>query len=199
MPLFDEEELEGTNPKDVEDSFGAKVIPPGIYAGMLTGVKDVRSQKNGTEGVEFTFTITHGPCKGRKVTDTLWLSDATKSRKILYAHRLGLLKSVDGKYKPVEGMDSWRDAIEYRQVYIKVVTNKYKTESGEERENSKLDFEPIIKPGDKRIPEEMRAIVPDGHDDQDIDGSTGTPVKPPDSSRPTSRPKSVAESLDAEF
>lgn len=99
-------------------------IPPGRYHAKLDGAKRTESKAKNTPGWELTFTVTDGPFAGTEVTDTIWITDNSRSRDrlALFGHRLGLLKRTpDGKgLVRVEGKKDLMDCLD-TQVVIEVI------------------------------------------------------------------------------
>lgn len=114
--FVDDLDLDGLNPQAVEavaESGG--LIPAGKYHARLEGVAEVTSRQKGTPGTELHFTILAGPHAGREVKDTLWAGDSEigKNRRVLFAHRLGLL-AIDPKtkrYVAIDGRTGLEDCI----------------------------------------------------------------------------------------
>lgn len=132
-------------------------IPPeGIHYAQLKGSRDVEA-KSGSTGRELVFTILAGQAKGQEVKDTLWNSDkdASTNRKILFAHRLGLLKKVgtgdDATY--VQADPKKQNFMDVRGVcvFIEVIHEEYEKDKGGKGKSARLSFEGIISPDDKRV------------------------------------------------
>ena len=157
------------NPDDVEDSVGKQEIPePGLHHAILNGCREVTSKQNQTRGRELTFRIIAGPAKGLEVKDTLWLSENEKarSRGLIFAHRLGLLKkvTVDGssRYESVPGKEDFTHC-DGAQVFVDITHEEYEKKDKTKGYAAKLSFEGIVSCGDKRTAELPRVgeFVPD--------------------------------------
>lgn len=130
--------------------------PEGIHYAQLKGSRDVEAKSSST-GRELVFTILAGPGKGQEVKDTLWNSDkpASMNRKILFAHRLGLLKKVgsgdDATY--VQADPKKQNFLDVRGVcvFIEVIHEEYEKDKGGKGKSARLSFEGIISPDDKRV------------------------------------------------
>ncbi|HEY1192340.1 MAG TPA: hypothetical protein VGE74_32250 [Gemmata sp.] len=109
---FDDIPLDNINPETVDQvAKSGGLIPAGKYHVRLYGAGDVTSKTNGTAGTELTFVILTGAFAGQEVKETLWSSDKTVNRMVLFGSRLGLLK-VDPKtkkYMRVEGKHNFVD------------------------------------------------------------------------------------------
>lgn len=154
-------ELKGTiaNKKanDVETAMTNGGLPPeGIHHAMLKGAREVTTKSSAT-GREMVFVILAGPAKGQEVKDTLWNSDkdAAINRKILFAHRLGLLRKVgsgtDARYEQADPKKQDFNDVRGAVVFIEVVHEEYEKEKGGKGKSARLSFEGIIPPDDKRV------------------------------------------------
>lgn len=141
---------------DIDQAMTNGGLPPeGIHYAQLKGSRDVEA-KSGSTGRELVFTILAGPGKGQEVKDTLWNSDkdASTNRKILFAHRLGLLKKVgtgdDATY--VQADPKKQNFLDVRGacVFIEVIHEEYEKDKGGKGKSARLSFEGIINPDDKR-------------------------------------------------
>jgi hypothetical protein len=98
------------------------LIPPGKYRARLDGAKRTESKQKQTPGWELTFTVQDGPFKGSEVTDTLYITDNSKSkdRIALFGHRLGLLERKGNGLGKVEGKKDFLDCLD-TEVVIEVI------------------------------------------------------------------------------
>ena len=140
------------DPNEVESAFSAVVIPdPGIYAAKLADVREVIA-RSGLTGTELTFEITEGEYAGVRVKDTLWhsLNRKVEMRHALFAHRLGLTRVVDGKYRLTPGKRTFADCIG-TPVLIDIRIDEYQRADGSTGRRAVLSFEGILLPTDSRV------------------------------------------------
>lgn len=142
---------------EVESAMTNGGLPPeGVHHAMLKGQRDVET-KSSTTGRELLFVILAGPGKGQDVKDTLWNSDkeAAQNRKILFAHRLGLLRKVgsgdDARYEQADPKKQDFNDVRGTCCFIEVVHEEYEKEKGGKGKSARLSFEGIINPDDKRV------------------------------------------------
>lgn len=142
---------------EVDNAMTNGGLPPeGIHYAQLKGSRDVEA-KSGSTGRELVFTILAGPGKGQEVKDTLWNSDkdASTNRKIIFAHRLGLLKKVgsgdDATYVQADPKKQNFMDVRGACVFIEVIHEEYDKEKGGKGKSARLSFEGIISPDDKRV------------------------------------------------
>jgi len=115
--LLKDLELTGVDPDAVEASMASGgLVPEGIHHAALSGCREVQAN-SGSEGRELTFKVLAGPGAGLEVKETLWISadPKAKSRRILFMHKLGLLRKVAAgdrnQYVPVEGRHDFTDCL----------------------------------------------------------------------------------------
>lgn len=65
---------------DTEAYQGGGIVPEGQYLVQIIEAKEIRSQQKGTPGIECTFEIVGGPDNGRKLFDTLWITQGAAGR-----------------------------------------------------------------------------------------------------------------------
>lgn len=159
-------DVSGTDIKAAEAAVeSGGLCPKGVHHAVLEGVREVTAN-SGSKARELTFTVIAGPGKGCSAETTVWLpnegQDADKRKKsenrvAIYAHRLGLLKTVvkDGKESlvPVEGKHGWIDLIG-ATCFIDVIheDEEFTDKKGGHRKitKAKLSFEGVLKADDKR-------------------------------------------------
>lgn len=116
MALFDDLGVDHMDPDAIERGLSGELLPKGLYATRLVGAKSLESKNKGTPGTELTFEIIAGPHTGAVMRETIWITsnEASQNRRILFAHRLGLLQVVQvgdkKRYAAVEGKSDWIDA-----------------------------------------------------------------------------------------
>jgi hypothetical protein len=119
MNLMEDLELETYNPDAIDAAMEAGgVVPKGKYHARLENARDVVSKENSNDGVELEFKLLASHFAGQSVKDTIWVTDneKAKARRIIFMHRLGLLRTEvlpDGKkkYVPVQGKEHFRDVL----------------------------------------------------------------------------------------
>lgn len=146
----------GRKPGAVEAAMNNGGLPPeGVHHATLNGCREVTAH-TGTTGRELVFKILAGEGAGLEVKDTLWNSDNELSinRKLLFAHRLGVLKKVgagdSAVYEAVPGKDDINDVLG-TVVFIEVKHEEYDKKTGGKGKSARLSFEGIINPDDKRV------------------------------------------------
>lgn len=65
---------------DTEAYQGGGIIPEGQYLVQIIDTKEIRSTVKGTPGIECTFEVVGGPDAGRKLWDTLWITQGAAGR-----------------------------------------------------------------------------------------------------------------------
>jgi hypothetical protein len=65
---------------DTEAYQGGGIVPEGQYLAQVVETKETRSAVKATPGIEVTFEIVGGPDAGRKLWDTLWLTQNAAGR-----------------------------------------------------------------------------------------------------------------------
>lgn len=159
MSLMDElnPTIKNKRASEVDSAMTNGGLPPeGIHHAVFVGCREANAN-SGATGRELKFIITAGPGKGQEVKDTLWNSDkeASTNRKILFAHRLGLLKKTgsgdDVRYTQAD--PNKRDLNDVRGVlvFIEVIHEEYEKQKGGKGKSARLSFEGIISPDDKRV------------------------------------------------
>lgn len=160
----------GVNPADVsigdiEKKMASGDLPPeGVHHAVLTSVGPIPNCDG--RGWKMLFEIIAGPGKGATVEDVLWKpkgenekNDAgTRNRILLFGHRLGLLKKVQGKdgkesTVEVEGKHDFCDCLG-ATVFIEVHHEKEQYEKhGKAREitKAKLTFAGLLGADDKKV------------------------------------------------
>lgn len=178
MSLYDELGAGEANPDQVDRDMSGELLPEGLHIARLVGHKNRDAKTSEMHGDELSFEIAAGEFAGKEIKETLWKSDNEKvrNRRIMFAHRLGLLTATKGpdgkaKYVPVEGKNEWYDA-SGTAVVIDVQHEEYdKTDkasgkpNGQKGKSAKIKFGGIyaMDTDDKRVVEFLRtAPKPDG-------------------------------------
>lgn len=150
-------------------------LPKGVYHAVLKGYRGLTSNETGNKGHELTFEVIGGPHKGEETKGSAWGSTsddpkkqaAAKNKIVIWGHRLGLFVK-DGSGKPVEapGKHSFADCLG-TPCFIEVTQEEEEwkdKETGKQRSmmKSKLSFEGILSPDDKKCKDVPKGEVPAG-------------------------------------
>ncbi|QJW94737.1 hypothetical protein [Frigoriglobus tundricola] len=155
--MFDDIPLDGVNPETIDKvAKSGGLIPAGKYHVALDGAADVTAKQTGNPGTELTFRLLTGPFAGETVKETLWNTDKTQNRVILFGHRLGLLKSDGKKYSRVEGKSSFQDVLGAECV-VEVAHREYKKADGTSGKAANLTFGGIWALDDKDVKDVPKA------------------------------------------
>ena len=101
-----------------EESGGGRVHwPDGDYHVKIVKAKATRSPDKDTPGLEVTFQVLEGKRKGKKVTDTLWLSPKALSR-------VRLLLEAVGVKVPKSAVNLPLGKLKGKTLWIELVTEK---------------------------------------------------------------------------
>lgn len=159
--LMQDLDLGNTNPDAVEQSMASGgLAPEGKHHAVLNGCREVQAN-SGSVGRELTFRILAGPGAGQDVRETVWITSdpKAKNRRVLFMHRLGLLKKVaaeGGKsaYVPAEGKTDFMDCLGAECVIdVKHEEDTWTDKkTGKPRTGTKavLSFEGVLSLDDKR-------------------------------------------------
>lgn len=136
-------------------------IPPGRYPAQLLGAKRTESKAKQTPGWELTFLVTDGPFKGTEVTDTLYVTENTRSkdRLVLFGHRLGLLeKKPDGSgYVRAKDKTDLTDCLDAK-VVIEVIHEPDQKDPN--KKWTRLAFQGVFLPNDPELKKPAKSSGP---------------------------------------
>jgi hypothetical protein len=149
--MFADLPLNDVNPETV-DALGASggLLPEGKYHARLDGAAPVTSRTSGNDGTELTFCVLAGPFAGQEVKETLWVSDKTTNRVVLFGARLGALKvdPATKKYVPAEGKNTFQDCLG-AEVVIEVCHREYTKKDNTKGKAANITFGGIFDVNDK--------------------------------------------------
>ncbi len=129
--------------KDVDKG---RDLPKGKYIALVENIE--KDQNGKTPAYKFTFAVTAGPYKGRKVFERLFLSEKANGRVILFGSRLGLIAEKELDRESVR--KSWKDAIG-KTVVIEVENRPYDDKDGNKKTATNLTYNGIFKLDDPKV------------------------------------------------
>lgn len=110
--------------KEEEVGGGNVRWPEGDYHVKIVSAKAVRSSEKETPGIQVTYQVVEGKKKGKKITDTLWITPKSLSRVRLLLEAVGVkvpksavnlpLAKLRGKLLWIEIQDEERDGYDTR-------------------------------------------------------------------------------------
>jgi hypothetical protein len=127
-------------------------LPKGKYVVVVEAIE--KDQGQGTPAYKFTFSVTAGAFKGRKVFERLFLSEKANKRVILFGSRLGLIAEKELGKESVR--KSWKEAIG-KEVVIEVENEEYEAKDGSKKQRTKMTFGGIYKLDDPKVADVVKA------------------------------------------
>lgn len=166
--LYADLDLQTVDADAVEQSMQSGGLPPeGLHHAVLAGCREVQAN-SGSVGRELVFRILAGPGSGLEVKEALWISSdpKAKNRRVLFMHRLGLLKKVQNGdkhiYVPIEGISDFTHRLGAECVVdLKHVEEEWEDKKGQKRKTMKaqLSWEGVLPLDDKRCKDVKRAAA----------------------------------------
>ena len=134
--------------KDVDKG---RDLPKGKYVAVVENIEKDHGGK--TPAYKFTFAVTAGPYKGRKVFERLFLSEKANGRVVLFGSRLDLIAEKELDKESVR--KSWKDAIG-KTVVIDVENREY-DKDGTTKTATNLTYNGIYKLNDPKVADVVAA------------------------------------------